>query len=46
MCWVEKLAEFYLDICYIASPTNVVADKLSEPPITTELHLVSDPTMH
>ena len=46
MCWVEKLAEFHLDIHYIAGPANVVADGLSQSPITTELHLVSNPTVH
>ena len=43
---MEKLAEFHLDIQYIAGPANVVADRLSQPPVTTELQLVSDPTVH
>ena len=42
---MEKLAEFHLDIQYIAGPTNIVADGLSQLPVTTELQLISDPTM-
>ena len=42
---MQKLAEFYLDIQYIAGPANVVANGLSQPPITTKLQLVSVPTM-
>ena len=44
--WVEKLVEFYLEVHYIAGHTNVVANGLSQAPVITELHLVSDPTMH
>ena len=43
---MEKLAEFHLDIQYIAGSANFVADRLSQPPTTSELQLVSDPTMH
>ena len=43
---MEKLAEFHLDIQYITGPANIVADGLSQPPVTTELQLVSVPTMH
>ena len=43
---VEKLVEFYLDIYYIAGPTNIVADGLSQPPITTKSHLGPDPTVY
>jgi len=42
---MEKLAEFHLDIRYIAGPANVVVDGLSRPPATTELQLLSDPTV-
>ena len=44
--WVEKLAEFHLDIQYIAGPANIVANGFLQPPITTKLQLISDPTMH
>ena len=43
---MEKLAELHLDIQYIAGSANIVADGLSRPPVTTELQLVSDPTVH
>ena len=43
---MEKLAEFHLDIQYIAGPANIIADRLLRAPVTTELQLVSDPTMH
>ena len=43
---MEKLAEFHLDIQYISGPSNIIADGLSQPPITSDLQLVSDPTIH
>ena len=43
---MEKLAEFHFDIQYITGSANIVADGLSQPPVTTKLQLVSDPAMH
>ena len=46
MFWVEKPTQFHLDIQCIAGLANIVADELSQPPVTIKLHLISDPTLH
>ena len=43
--WLERLAEFQLDIQYVQGPANVVADCLLCPAAIEGLHVVEDTTL-